>query len=162
MKGFFKTILMGLIYIVTLPLVLLVLALYALYLLVIFCFMGIKCVIVFFKGGTPLGDLPEDVEAKRILMQKEEQQQAMAAAATAMYQQQQAYYQQQMQQQDAAGLNRPVFNPGTDQQVPQNQFPQQQNTSQEQPSQDNFEMENYFNGETNLDNNEGGNDNGTY
>lgn len=147
---------MGLIYIVTLPLVLLVLALYAVYLLGIFCFMGIKCVIVFFKGGTPLGDLPEDVEAKRILMQKEEQQQAMAAAATAMYQQQQAFYQQQSE-----AFNRPMFDQNVNQQTLQNQFPQQPSEPEQQNPED-FKMEQYFDGETNLDNDEGGNDNGSY
>ena len=34
--------------------------------------MAIRSVIVFFSGGTPLGDLPEDVEAKCILMEREQ------------------------------------------------------------------------------------------
>ena len=34
--------------------------------------MAIRSVIVFFSGGTPLGDLPEDVEAKSILMEREQ------------------------------------------------------------------------------------------
>ena len=38
--------------------------------------MAIRSIIVFFMGGSPLGDLPEDVEAKRILMEREEAKKA--------------------------------------------------------------------------------------
>lgn len=72
MLGFIKIFLQGLLYVVLLPLIILVLALYAAYCIIIFIYMAIRSVIVFFMGGTPLGDLPEDVEAKRILMEREQ------------------------------------------------------------------------------------------
>lgn len=72
MLGFIKIFLQGLLYVVLLPLIILVLALYAVYCIIIFIYMAIRSVIVFFMGGTPLGDLPEDVEAKRILMEREQ------------------------------------------------------------------------------------------
>ena len=75
MLGFLKIFLQGVLYVVLLPLILLLLALYAIYCIIIFIYMAIRSVIVFFMGGTPLGDLPEDVEAKRILMQRAEEAQ---------------------------------------------------------------------------------------
>lgn len=72
MLGFIKIFLQGLLYVVLLPLIIFVLALYAAYCIIIFVYMAIRSVIVFFMGGTPLGDLPEDVEAKRILMEREQ------------------------------------------------------------------------------------------
>lgn len=87
MLGFIKIFLQGLLYVVTLPLILLILALYAVYCVFVFIYIAIRSVIVFFMGGTPLGDLPEDVEAKRILMQRatatpENSTQALADAIT--------------------------------------------------------------------------------
>ena len=72
MLGFLKIFLQGVLYVVTLPLILAVLALYAVYCVFVFIYVAIRSVIVFFMGGTPLGDLPEDVEAKRILMEREQ------------------------------------------------------------------------------------------
>ena len=71
MLGFLKIFLQGVLYVVTLPLILLILALYAIYCVFVFIYIAIRSVIVFFMGGTPLGDLPEDVEAKRILMERQ-------------------------------------------------------------------------------------------
>lgn len=87
MLGFIKIFLQGLLYVVTLPLILLILALYAVYCVFVFVYIAIRSVIVFFMGGTPLGDLPENVEAKRILMQRatatpENSTQALADAIT--------------------------------------------------------------------------------
>ena len=76
MLGFLKIFLQGILYVVTLPFTLLILAIYAVYCVVIFIYMAIRSIIVFFMGGSPLGDLPEDVEAKRILMEREEEKKA--------------------------------------------------------------------------------------
>ena len=105
MLGFIKIFLQGLLYVVTLPLILLVLAGYAVYCVFVFIYIAIRSVIVFFMGGTPLGDLPEDVEAKRILMQRaaatpENSTQALADAITQSQMQIiQTIYAQQNQQQ---------------------------------------------------------------
>ena len=76
MLGFLKIFLQGILYVVTLPFILLILAIYAVYCVAIFIYMAIRSIIVFFMGGSPLGDLPEDVEAKRILMEREEEKKA--------------------------------------------------------------------------------------
>lgn len=67
MASFFKTFFKGILYIVLLPFIALLLAIYFVYCLVVFLYMGVRCIIVFFAGGSPLGDLPEDVKAKEIL-----------------------------------------------------------------------------------------------
>lgn len=72
MLGFIKIFLQGILYVVLLPLILAILAIYCVYCICIFIYMAIRSIIVFFSGGTPLGDLPEDVEAKRILMEREQ------------------------------------------------------------------------------------------
>ena len=73
MLGFLKVFLQGILYVVLLPLILLTLVGYAVYCIFVFIYMAIRSIIVFFMGGSPLGDLPEDVEAKRILMEREQQ-----------------------------------------------------------------------------------------
>ena len=77
MASFFKTFGLGILYVVLLPVFLLILALYAVYCLVMFIYMAIRNVIIFFAGGKPLGDMKEDVEAKRILLMKKEKEQAI-------------------------------------------------------------------------------------
>ncbi len=105
MLGFIKIFLQGLLYVVTLPIILLILGGYAVYCVFVFIYIAIRSIIVFFMGGTPLGDLPEDVEAKRILMQRatatpENSTQALADAITQSQMQIiQTIYAQQNQQQ---------------------------------------------------------------
>ena len=122
MLGFLKIFLQGVLYVVTLPLILLILALYAIYCVFVFIYIAIRSVIVFFMGGTPLGDLPEDVEAKRILMERqitkeEDSTQALAnAIAQSQLQIAQTLYAQQMGQpiqpveQPQTTLEQPSFN----------------------------------------------------
>lgn len=57
----------GLLYIVAFPLLILIVVLYGVVGLAIFFFLLIKSVILFFKGKTIFSDLPEDIEAKRII-----------------------------------------------------------------------------------------------
>ena len=75
MLGFLKIFLQGILYVVLLPFILLILAFYIAYCIIVFIYMAVRSVIVFFTGGTPLGDLKEDVEAKRILMEREQARQ---------------------------------------------------------------------------------------
>lgn len=74
MVGFLKVFLQGVLYVVLSPLIVATLVIYGVYCVFVFIYIAIRSVIVFFMGGTPLGDLPEDVEAKRILMQRAETQ----------------------------------------------------------------------------------------
>ena len=71
MSHFLKVFLSGIIYVLLSPVILLVLAIYAAYCLIVFIYMAIRCLIVFFSGGNPLGDLKEDVDAKKILKERE-------------------------------------------------------------------------------------------
>lgn len=121
MLGFIKIFLQGILYVVFLPLILLVLALYAVYCIFVFIYISIRSIIVFFMGGTPLGDLPEDVEAKRILMEREtaKQENTTQNLADAIVQSQlqiaQSLYNQQAQQQNSessvedSSLSEPEF-----------------------------------------------------
>ena len=71
MSDFLKTFGKGVLYVVLLPFILLFVVLYMVYLFFSYVVMAIKSAIVFFAGGSPLGDLPEDLEAKRIIAAKE-------------------------------------------------------------------------------------------
>ena len=70
MAQFFKTLGLGLLYTVALPFALLLLALYGVFGFVVFLIQLVRNIVVFFSGGTVGGDLPEDVEAKKILIEK--------------------------------------------------------------------------------------------
>jgi len=71
MTDFLKTFGKGVLYVVLLPFIVLFVALFMVYLFITYFVMAIKSVIIFFAGGDPLGDLPEDIEAKKILEGKE-------------------------------------------------------------------------------------------
>ena len=71
MAQFFKTLGLGLLYTVVFPFALVFLALYGVFGLVVFLIQLVRNIIVFFSGGTVGGDLPEDVEAKKILIEKQ-------------------------------------------------------------------------------------------
>ena len=70
MAEFFKTLLKGVIYVVLLPFILLGWALEGVYCVFVFIYMAIRNLIIFFAGGSPMGDLPEDVKAKKILAER--------------------------------------------------------------------------------------------
>lgn len=65
MGNFFKALGKGIIYVITLPLLLVFLAIYFVVSLFSFLVIGIKGIILFFKGENIVGDLKEDVEAKK-------------------------------------------------------------------------------------------------
>lgn len=67
MGSFFKSFGKGVLYILTLPVVLVVLVFYAAIGLVTFLFLMIKSVVLFFKGKTIFSELPEDIKAREIL-----------------------------------------------------------------------------------------------
>lgn len=86
MHSFLKTLGLGILYTLLLPFIVLIWVLYGVYCIGIFIYMFFKSIIVWLKGGTPFGDLPEEVEAKRILIGKQEQQEMMNQAFINMYQ----------------------------------------------------------------------------
>ena len=66
-----KKCLRGLIYILTLPILLLVLSFYAVVGVIQFFYVGIKSIWYFFTGRNLFGEFPEDVKAREILEGKE-------------------------------------------------------------------------------------------
>lgn len=114
MLSFFKVLLRGIIVTVLLPLILVVWVLYGVYCLITFIVMFIKSTVLFFMGDSINDELKEDIEAKRMLLEKEqaqsEQQQFysnMNNMLGAMAQQMQQQFQQQ----------NPGFNPNPAPQV---------------------------------------------
>ena len=67
MGSFFKSFGKGILYILTLPAVLIVLVFYAIVGLFTFIFLMLKSVVLFFKGKTIFSELPEDKRAREIL-----------------------------------------------------------------------------------------------
>lgn len=103
MLGFLKVFARGIICTILLPFILLIWVLYGVYCLVMFFVVLVKSIILFFAGENAAGDLKEDIEAKRILLEKEQSQVEQAQVMNMMYQnmaaQQQMFNQQMMQQQ---------------------------------------------------------------
>jgi len=71
MLSFLKVFARGIITTILLPLILLVLALYGVYCLILFVVMFFKGVIGYFKGNDFKVDLPEDLEARRMVLERE-------------------------------------------------------------------------------------------
>ena len=67
MVSFFKSFGKGILYILVLPVLLLILALYAVFALVGFIYLTIKSIILFFTGRSLFDDLPEDKKARAII-----------------------------------------------------------------------------------------------
>ena len=62
-----KKFLRGVLYIFVLPLLLVVLSIYAVIGIFVFVFLGIKAIFLFFTGRNLFGELPEDIKARQIL-----------------------------------------------------------------------------------------------
>ena len=67
MANFFKKFGQGILYVITFPVFLIILALFAVYGLVLLVVQFIKMIFNFFTGRSIHGELPEDVEARKIL-----------------------------------------------------------------------------------------------
>lgn len=98
MLSFLKVFARGIICTVLLPLILAVWVLYGVYCLITFLIMSFKSIIVFFAGGNAAGEMPEDIEAKRILLEAEQAKAEEAQAKTMMYQGMAAIIQQNVMQ----------------------------------------------------------------
>ena len=129
MLSFLKVFARGIICTVLLPLILLVWVLYGVYCLVIFLVMFVRSVVLFFAGDNPTGDLKEDIEAKKILLEREQAQVEQAQVMNMMYQnmaaQQQMMQQQMMQQQVQPQPAQPAVFPQPEPQVQPQPQPRQ-------------------------------------
>ena len=67
MGNFFKSFGKGVLYLLVLPFLLVILAIYAVIGLFVFLFEGIKAIFLFFSGRSLFDDLPEDKKAKEII-----------------------------------------------------------------------------------------------
>ena len=86
MLSFLKVFARGLIVTLLLPIIVLVLALYMVYCLILFVVMFFKAVIGYFKGNNINADLPEDLEARRIILEKEKSDAQAKDALNMIYQ----------------------------------------------------------------------------
>ncbi len=78
MASFFKTFFLGMLITLLLPFIALLFAIFFVYCLIVFIYMSIRSIIIYFAGGRPLGDLPEDVKAKELIAKRFETQAANA------------------------------------------------------------------------------------
>ena len=86
MLSFLKVFARGLIVTLLLPVIVLVLAVYMVYCLILFVVMFFKAVIGYFKGNNINADLPEDLEARRIILEKEKSDAQAKDALNMIYQ----------------------------------------------------------------------------
>jgi hypothetical protein len=70
MSAFFKSFGKGILYLLTLPVVLVVLIFYAIVGVFVFLFLMVKSIILFFRAKTIFNDFPEDIKVKEILEPK--------------------------------------------------------------------------------------------
>ena len=85
MLHFLKVFGRGVLVTVLLPFILLVLVVYGVYCIGLFIFTFFKSTIEFFQGKTFDAELPEDLEARRILLEKEQQEAQAKEALSMMY-----------------------------------------------------------------------------
>lgn len=78
MASFFKTFFLGMLITLLLPFIAVLFAIFFVYCLIVFIYMAIRSIIIYFAGGRPLGDLPEDVKAKELIAKRFETQNANA------------------------------------------------------------------------------------
>ena len=85
MLSLLKVFLRGIVVTLLSPIILLILVLYGLYCIGLFIFMFFKGVIDYFRGKTFNADLPEDLEARRMLLEKEKQEEQAKDMLNMMY-----------------------------------------------------------------------------
>ena len=107
MLSFLKVFARGIIVTLLLPIIVLVLAFYMVYCLILFVVMFFKGVIGFFKGNNINADLPEDLEARRIILENEKSDAQAKDALNMLYQGM------------AQGMAQAAFNQAQQQQQPQ-------------------------------------------
>ena len=73
MANLFKSLAKGVLYFFAFPGIIIALALYAVFGVLVFIFQFFKLIYLFFTGRTLFSDLPEDIEVKRIMESKKTQ-----------------------------------------------------------------------------------------
>ena len=86
MLSFLKVFLRGIVTTVLLPVILLIWVGYGVYCIFIFIFMFFKGVIDYFRGKSFNADLPEDLESRRMLLEKEKRDEQTKDMMNLMYQ----------------------------------------------------------------------------
>ena len=116
MLAFLKVFARGIIVTLLLPIILLVLALYGIYCLLLFVFMFFRGVIGYFHGDSFSADLPEDAQAKRILLEDERNTERAKEMLNVMYQNHMAQqqYQNPQPKQDEIEYLKPNSEPAQD------------------------------------------------
>ena len=137
MLSFLKVFVRGIVCTVLLPLILVVWVLYGVYCLIAFLVMLVKSIVVFFAGGSAAGEMKEDIEAKRILLEAEQAKVEQAQVMNMMYQNMAAQQQMMQQQMMQQNMPQPAVMPAPDV-APQPQPAQFDSTNlepaQEEPS----------------------------
>ena len=85
MLSLLKVFVRGIVVTLLSPIILLILVLYGVYCIGLFIFMFFKGVIDYFRGKTFNADLPEDLEARRMLLEKEKQEEQAKDMLNMMY-----------------------------------------------------------------------------
>ena len=85
MLSLLKVFVRGIVVTLLSPISLLILVLYGVYCIGLFIFMFFKGVIDYFRGKTFNADLPEDLEARRMLLEKEKQEEQAKDMLNMMY-----------------------------------------------------------------------------
>ena len=75
----------GIIVTLLLPFILAAWVLYGVYCIGLFVFMFVKTTIEYFKGGSFNADLPEDIEARRMVLEKEKRDEQAKEMLSSMY-----------------------------------------------------------------------------
>ena len=106
-----KVFVRGIIVTLLLPFILVAWILYGVYCIGLFIFMFVKTTIEYFKGGTFNADLPEDIEARRMVLEKEKRDEQAKEMLSSMYentiaQQQANMFAQQQENYENPGENR--------------------------------------------------------
>lgn len=101
----------GIIVTLLLPVIVLVWVLYAVYCIGLFIFMFIKTTIEYFKGLSFNADLPEDIEARKIVLEKEKRDEQAKEMLSSMYE-------NSLAQQQARMFNEPSENQENPQEKP--------------------------------------------
>ena len=109
MLSFLKVFARGIVVTLLLPIILFILALYGAYCLVLFVVMFFKGVIDYFRGNNFSADLPEDLEARRMVLEKEKADAQAKEMLNMMYQttMAQAGFNQNQQQRDGMDFLNP-------------------------------------------------------
>lgn len=86
MLQFLKVFGRGVLTVILLPVILLIWVLHGIYCIGLFIFMFFKSTVDYFKGGSFNAEMTEDLEARRMLLEKEKQEEQAKDALSMMYQ----------------------------------------------------------------------------